>query len=401
MRRSTPLRALALLLPLAVGGLFAACTGDPVVVTPVPDAAVDASGDAKPADGGQDTSTGTDADVDAAVDADLDATSEAATDSGVPDATPDGGVASGIAAYAWADDMATASYTPNATYSYNSAGGAITATRSAVGIYAITFAGLTIGSGDVQVTAYGGNRHCNVQNWTGSTVNVRCYDAANAPADSRYDVAVVLNNIVTNARVAAYAWANDMSTASYTPNASYSYNSGGGAITAARTAAGTYTMTFAGLTISSGDMQVSAYGSNRNCNVQSWGTSTVNVRCYDNAGTLADSLYTVTVILNTSSTATVLGYAWADQSGTASYAPSATFAYNSAGQAMTATRTAAGTYAMAFTGLTLSNGNVKVSAYGSSSVCNVQNWTGTTVNVRCYDSANALVDSRYTVLVTK
>jgi hypothetical protein len=99
--------------------------------------------------------------------------------------------------YAWADQEAVASYTPSPSYSYNSDGNTNTATRSSAGVYQVQLPGLGTGGfftarGHVQVTAYGsGPTRCKVQSW-GSTVNanvnVLCFDAAGAPADSRFVV---------------------------------------------------------------------------------------------------------------------------------------------------------------------------------------------------------------------
>lgn len=100
----------------------------------------------------------------------------------------------GRLAYVYANDPFSAVYTPAITWSYNSMGGAITATRSAVGQYAITFASLTLGAigGNVQVTSHGATTtFCKVRSWSGSpdlTVNVACFDAAGAPADTSYTV---------------------------------------------------------------------------------------------------------------------------------------------------------------------------------------------------------------------
>lgn len=325
-----------------------------------------------------------------------------ATDTGVVDTGTDSGTSTGaIAAYAWANEPSSASYTPSATYSYNSAGGAITITRSGAGTYAVNFASLAVSSGDVQVTSYNSSARCNVTNWGGSAVNVACRNSSGTAVDSMFTIAVVLNGVTSAAKPVAYAWANTSSSASYTPSAAYSYNAGGGAITATRSAAGTYAITFAGLTINSGNIQVSAYNSTAECNVASWSGSTVNVRCYSNSGALVDSMYTVLVILNgVSTTASVRSYAWTDQATAASYTPSAGYSWNSGGGAITATRSAAGTYAITFGGLALSAGTIKVSSYGSANYCNVTSWGGS-ANVRCLDSSGANADSRYTILVVQ
>ena len=98
--------------------------------------------------------------------------------------------------YAWADDAAAASYTPNSSWSHNSAGGGVTATRSGVGEYELTFAGLGSSQqgANVQVTSYVDAYHCTVRGWSAIApdvlVRVQCFDAAGAPADSRYQALV-------------------------------------------------------------------------------------------------------------------------------------------------------------------------------------------------------------------
>ena len=83
--------------------------------------------------------------------------------------------------------------------SFNSAGGAITATRSSVGHYAMHFAGLQKLTGrteHVQVTAVSPTlATCNVVSWESSadglTVFVECRDGAGQFMDSWYNVLVI------------------------------------------------------------------------------------------------------------------------------------------------------------------------------------------------------------------
>jgi len=91
------------------------------------------------------------------------------------------------------------SYTPFANVSFNSAGGAITATKSSVGHYAMHFAGLQNLTGrteHVQVTALSPTlATCNVVSWESSadglTVFVECRDGAGQFMDSWYYVLVI------------------------------------------------------------------------------------------------------------------------------------------------------------------------------------------------------------------
>ena len=100
----------------------------------------------------------------------------------------------GKSAYAWAcEEAATIGVAYNATavcgYSFNPSGSAITATRTAVGAYTVSFPGLAMSQGHVQVSAYGPNSiMCKIVSWSGSSVNVTCYDAGGGLANSRFTV---------------------------------------------------------------------------------------------------------------------------------------------------------------------------------------------------------------------
>ncbi|MEM7786865.1 MAG: hypothetical protein AAF594_03950, partial [Bacteroidota bacterium] len=204
--------------------------------------------------------------------------------------------------------------------------------------------------------------------------------------------------------VRAYAWADQQTADSYTPSPAFSYNSSGGDITATRSEEGRYAVTFAdlGSIASAGNVQVTAYGSTASCVSNGWGSTSgglrVNVRCDDADGNPSDARYTVLFVTSADAAVPTMAYAWASQPENASYTPSTAYSYNGAGGAITATRSAAGTYQMQFADLSMSNGNVQVTAYQSDARCTVTGWAGPNINVRCYDPAGALVDSPYTVL---
>jgi hypothetical protein len=101
--------------------------------------------------------------------------------------------------------------------------------------------------------------------------------------------------------VRGYAWVNNATTTIGVDTVltnSYVYNGAGGDVSVNHTAVGTYVVTFAGLDIAPGHVQVTSYGSSPVawCKVGSWGGSAANVRCYDPAGALADSRFTVAMI---------------------------------------------------------------------------------------------------------
>lgn len=203
-----------------------------------------------------------------------------------------------ILGFAHAHDKSAASYTPQATRSNNAVGGgAMTASRSAVGVYKMEFAGLgLLDIGSVQVTPFGDpNAHCVVKSWAGAAVNVHCFDNTGAPADAQYTVLLAGQKAGGTARVVAYAKAGEPTTASYSP--ALAYNDKGGVVTALRNAAGTYTMTLAGQDLNVGaNVHVSAHDQGRRCNVQAWAGTTVNLTCNDSAGNGKDNPYALVVV---------------------------------------------------------------------------------------------------------
>ena len=307
-----------------------------------------------------------------------------------------------VVAFAYANDKATASYTPQATRSYNAGGGAITAKRTSAGVYEIEFGGLTANSGSVIVTAYNFDGVCNVTKWLGATVNVNCYNNSGVPTDAAYLVRVMLTGVATTANTVAYAWADNATSASYTPDTGSSYNASQGAITTTRSAAGTYAVQFAGANFNAGaNVQVTTYNSNRHCSVPSFAGNTINVKCYDAAGVAGDSRFLINVVQTGAGTAEIVAHAFANNRSEASYAPNPTYVYNKAQKGATATRAAAGRYQITFAELSHTTGNVLVSAYGSDKTCAVQTWTGATVKVDCRDRSGGFADTQYVIAVTK
>ena len=89
-----------------------------------------------------------------------------------------------IGGYLWANQPSTASYTPSALYQYNSTGQKNTISRGGVGSYTVTFPGVSVNGGSVEVTAYGGgSEYCSIGWWGSNAVQVYCYANGGAPAD--------------------------------------------------------------------------------------------------------------------------------------------------------------------------------------------------------------------------
>lgn len=141
-----------------------------------------------------------------------------------------------ILGYVWANNAASASYTPSSTYQANSSGAINTITSSATGTYSVRLPGLGIARGDVQVTAYGsGSERCKVTGWgpsgTSQVIGVKCFTAAGAAADTAYTLTFIDRvNLIgvsvccsPDGNPSAYAWANQPAAASYTPAPAYQF----------------------------------------------------------------------------------------------------------------------------------------------------------------------------------
>ncbi|WP_395657743.1 hypothetical protein [Nocardioides sp.] len=94
--------------------------------------------------------------------------------------------------------------------------------------------------------------------------------------------------------VRAYAWNSSASANATLTN--YTYNRSGGAVNVVHNSAGDYTITFAGLNLSAGNVVVSGYGGGATwCKVNSWGSSSIGVLCFNSAGAPTDSRWTIAV----------------------------------------------------------------------------------------------------------
>ena len=317
--------------------------------------------------------------------------------------------ADAVRLYVWANEPTTASYTPSSSFSYSTSGGDITITRSSAGSYQIVADGLAgvAAGGTMMVTAYGSNAYCFSDGWSSSgdalSMSVLCEDPAGANVDTRFTAMFVSASGITVPDL-LYAWASQPSTASYTPSSSYSYNASGG-ITIARSNPGRYVVTFAG--VSTRDhVQVSSYVDAARCQA---GSMTIDaagmnvvVQCHDEAGTPADSRFTILHVGKTAASDDV-GFALASSSGSASYTPISSSSYNGAGGSILATRSAPGTYNMAFDDLGGSTygGHVQVASHGSvGTYCTIGSWGSVTdFDVDCYSASGTPTDAFYRILV--
>jgi hypothetical protein len=184
--------------------------------------------------------------ADASGDATLTATSEGVTGTAVihiPSPPP------ARVAYALADKPTTSSYSPDQNYSYNSATGDITISRTGVGMYHVTFPNQQTPTGSsetILVSSYGStNGYCRLgASWTslgtgplpGLTANVNCFAFLGAPNDDQFTI-LLLGEAALPGRFAFARFAP--------PAPTTSYNSSGQPVTVNGTF-GSYQMRFAG-----------------------------------------------------------------------------------------------------------------------------------------------------------
>lgn len=215
-------------------------------------------------------------------------------------------------AYVWADNPTAASYTPSTTYQFNSRGAVNTITRSGPGAYQVRLPRMerhwleSNHGGTVQVTAYGaGPERCKVRSWGQSgndiLVNVGCMNGATA-ADSRFTLSWMREPggfakfVAEDTEERFYVWGN----ATPTPSDFYQSDSyGNGGATMEFFAPNTYRVHLPYVkAYNSTNAQVTAYGSgNAYCTIGGWyaaaSGTTVDVRCYDAAGSPTASMFTL------------------------------------------------------------------------------------------------------------
>jgi len=213
----------------------------------------------------------------------------------------------GTLGYTWADQEATADYTPDPYYSYLSSGaGPMSVHRDSIGSYQVTMPGLGRLGGNVQVVAAKGGpaARCKVlalvRNGSDELVRVRCRDVPGQLVDADFMVIFTDRVGLTGVpkRKAAYLLANRPAAASYQPIARYRYSSMGTIPTVTRTAVGRYRVTLPGMP-QGGSAQVTAYGPGVSiCQVTSIRTNglpqRIEVACFDPNGAGVDSKFMLT-----------------------------------------------------------------------------------------------------------
>lgn len=215
------------------------------------------------------------------------------------------GIVSGTDAYLWYSGSSTPS-----NYQWNSKGQTNTVTRTTTGTYQAKLPGWNTVGGTVLVTAYGsGSERCKVVSWgpsgNNTLVNVKCYRGS-TPTNTAFTLSYIKNVGLGYSHSGGYVWANDPTSASYTPSSTYRFNSSGGVNTITRSATGSYRVRFPNLKPSNDTTtQVTAYGSGSEyCTVSNWSSDGSNgtyayVNCYSSPGNPVNTRFTLAYFTNT------------------------------------------------------------------------------------------------------
>jgi hypothetical protein len=337
-------------------------------------------------------------------------------ESGDVESTPAPLAISSATGYVWAG-AATGSYDADPAYSYNSSSAINHVTRLSTGSYRVDFPNLAAATpgGNVQVTAYGpGSERCKVESWTWNTSQavqafVLCFDSNGARVDTRFAVAYKRRR-TDAADIGGYVRADQPTASSYMPDAFFQWSSAGIDATVSHgSSPGTYSVKFPSLGFSGGTVQVTAVGSgSERCNAVDWEQrdyQRLTVNCFDNAGRLVDSAFSLLIAKDTPNGPGSYGYVWADQPTTPSYVENSTrtraFTYKEVGP-VTVSRSSVGHYWVTFQGLGFSTtkpSHAQVSSYGGAgSACKVVGWSVTLgkVEVACFGPGGTPVDAPFT-----
>jgi hypothetical protein len=213
-------------------------------------------------------------------------------------ATPDG---YGFAYLDAPSQMIGVPYAPDPAHQFTTNGGVVTVTRTGTGFYTVLFPGLGKPRGIAHVTAVNGSPvWCQLLGYGMSgadeVVRVACVHFGWVLSDSRFTV-LFSTSSAPPAAPGAYGYVRSDPVGTVLD----SYNSAAGAVSVAHGGFGNYSVVLSGLGApgQAGGVQVTAVngGGPARCKVAAWGVDpagvTVRVRCFDAAGALLDSGWTL------------------------------------------------------------------------------------------------------------
>ena len=191
--------------------------------------------------------------------------------------------------------------------SYSSNGGAVTVAKRGTGTYVVTFVDNNLYGGVGHAVASNGNRYCNIgRSWNfaaDSAVDVLCSSADGTRAASDFVVLFYKEQRETAEWHSAYVFADQPTTASYTP--AVQWHGRGGTVTVRRGGVGRYAAEFPNLAPLGRPVNylVTAFDSNAHCEINGYGQGggvgggmSAGVLCVDPAGAFVDTRFVLSVI---------------------------------------------------------------------------------------------------------
>ncbi len=220
------------------------------------------------------------------------------------------------------------------------------------------------------------------------------YDGLEGDTEERLEVDTSAEGLGSG----SYGWAW-ISNGSGTVGSSYS--SSGGTVSVSHITTGRYRVTFNGINAFGGNVQVVAEGPNANrCKVENWGglPVSVNVRCHSHLGSAVNTSFIVVYANSSGGGPGRWAYAWANEPTSGIYTPSPSFQSHYNGGSVAIVRLGVGSYRVFMAGVAGSLGNAQVTAYGSSSDhCNIDRISTGYLDVKCWTTTNAPVDTLFSV----
>ena len=205
-------------------------------------------------------------------------------------------------------------------------------------------------------------------------------------------------------RAKAWVWADQPTSASYTPETNYQYNSAGGTIQISRSSTGVYRVDFRGLGTLGGVCHAVAYNGNHYSQIVGWGRGgggqRITVACYNRTGQLIDGQFVLLFYKESRGSTWSNAYLLANGPRLETYTPDSQ--WNSKGRFNTVRRLNVGHYQVTLPGINVSGGTVLVTAHGlMPGRCKVGEWrtagNDTVVNVYCFDFAGNPINLPFTL----
>ena len=188
----------------------------------------------------------------------------------------------------------------------------------------------------------------------------------------------------------------------------FSFNSTGATNSFIHHGPGQYTALFPRLGQTGANVQVTPYNSRNRCSIAWWsdgydGGAAAAINCFDAAGTLTDTEFTVSFVGRWDGPGIPEGgYVWAYDPSSDFYTATGSYTWNSTGAPVTIDRTSAGVYDVLFVGQNFNGGTAEVSAYGGGTeYCKLDSLvrvgSDKRVRVRCFSRTGTPADAYFSL----